>query len=175
MVFFRSQARRFRPLHTASSSPSDVVVHHESSACPEEELSKVMYRLIDTSTYNNNRILVVGGGDSSIEAAVGLSIQKNNIVTLSYRREGFTRIKERNKDHIEDAASKKRVNVIFNSEVKEIRESNVVLATPKGELELPNEFVFIFAGGEMPFELLKKIGVSSQMQEIEERSANSTG
>ncbi len=142
---------------------------------PGEELSKVMYRLIDTSTYNNNRILVVGGGDSSIEAAVGLSIQKNNIVTLSYRREGFTRIKERNKDHIEDAASKKRVNVIFNSEVKEIRESNVVLATPKGELELPNEFVFIFAGGEMPFELLKKIGVSSQMQEIEERSANSTG
>lgn len=137
---------------------------------PGEELSKVMYRLIDTSTYNNNHILVVGGGDSAIEAAVGLSIQKNNTVTLSYRKNEFSRIKERNKGHIEDAAKKKKVNVVFDSEVKEIRENEVVLTRPNGYLEIPNEFVFIFAGGEMPFELLKKIGVSSQLQEIEEKA-----
>jgi putative YpdA family bacillithiol system oxidoreductase len=137
---------------------------------PGEELSKVMYRLIDTSTYNNNHILVVGGGDSAIEAAVGLSIQKNNTVTLSYRKSEFSRIKERNKGHIEDAVSKKKVNVVFNSEVKEIREKSAVLTTPNGDKEFPNEFVFIFAGGEMPFELLKKIGISSQLQEIEEKA-----
>jgi thioredoxin reductase (NADPH) len=138
---------------------------------PGEELSKVMYRLIDTSTYNNNHILVVGGGDSAIEAAVGLSIQKNNTVTLSYRKGEFSRIKERNKGHIEDAASKKKVNVVFNSEVKEIRENSVILKTLNGDLEIPNEFVFIFAGGEMPFELMKKIGISSQLQEIEEKTS----
>lgn len=133
---------------------------------PGEELSKVMYRLIDTSTYNNNSILIVGGGDSAIEAAVGLSLQKNNTITLSYRKGEFTRIKERNRERIGEMISKKKVNVIFNSEVKEIREESVVIATPEGDREIRNEFVFIFAGGELPFELLKKIGITTQMQEV---------
>ncbi len=139
---------------------------------PGEELSKVMYRLIDTSTYNNNHILIVGGGDSAIEACVGLSIQRNNAITLSYRKGEFSRLKERNKAHIEVAMSKKRVNVVFGSEVKEIQEKSVILSTQNGEMEIPNEFVFIFAGGEMPFELLKRIGISSQLQEIEDRAAD---
>ena len=137
---------------------------------PGEEMSKVMYRLIDTSTYNNNKILIVGGGDSAIEAAIGLSIQKNNAVTLSYRKAEFTRIKARNMGHIEEATSNKKVDVIFRSEVREIREDSVVLTTPRGEMEIPNEFVFIFAGGEMPFALLKKIGITSNLQEVQENA-----
>ncbi len=137
---------------------------------PGEELSKVMYRLIDTSTYNNNHILVVGGGDSAIEAAVGLSIQNSNTVTLSYRKSGFTRIKERNMGHIEDAIGNKKVNVVFDSEVKEIRENSIILTTRQGEKEIRNEFVFIFAGGEMPFEFLKRIGISTQLREVEDKA-----
>ena len=133
---------------------------------PGEDNSKVMYRLIDTSTFNNNRILVVGGGDSAIEAAIGLSIQKNNTVTLSYRKSKFTRIKKRNEVNIQAAVSKKKVNIIFNSEVKEIRENDVTLTTPSGDLKIKNEYVFIFAGGEMPFELLKKAGIHSRNQEL---------
>ena len=138
---------------------------------PGEDRSKVMYRLIDTSTYNDNHILIVGGGDSAVEAAVGLSIQKNNTITLSYRRSEFSRIKERNKVHIAEAMSKKTVKVIFNSEVKEIMEDHAVLKTPHGDVEIPNEFVFIFAGGEMPFELLEKVGISTRLQELQEDSA----
>ncbi|HEV2101380.1 MAG TPA: NAD(P)-binding domain-containing protein, partial [Candidatus Acidoferrum sp.] len=61
-----------------------------------EELPKVMYRLIEADHYVNKRILVVGGGDSAIEAAMGLGHQVGNQVTLSYRKEAFSRIKERN-------------------------------------------------------------------------------
>src|SRR6185437_7409537 len=60
-----------------------------------EELSKVMYRLIEADHYTNKKILVVGGGDSAVEAAVGLANQSGNQVTLSYRKETFLRIKER--------------------------------------------------------------------------------
>src|SRR3954468_1981033 len=67
-----------------------------------EELPKVMYRLIEADHYINKRILVVGGGDSAIEAAMGLGQQKGNQVTLSYRKESFSRIKERNAKRIED-------------------------------------------------------------------------
>src|SRR5688500_18286468 len=52
---------------------------------PGEELSKVMYRLIDAEGYRGQRVLVVGGGDSAAEAAIGLAQQPGNVVTLSYR------------------------------------------------------------------------------------------
>jgi thioredoxin reductase len=44
----------------------------------------------------------VGGGDSAIEAAMGLTHQVGNKVTLSYRKESYTRIKERNVRCISD-------------------------------------------------------------------------
>ncbi len=133
---------------------------------PGEDLSKVMYRLIDTSNYQHANVLVVGGGDSAVEAAVGLSLQKSNNVTLSYRRGEFTRLKERNLGNIKNIMSGRKVRVVFNSEVKEIREMSVVVSSPDGDVELPNDYVFIFAGGELPFELLKRIGIRTQMQEI---------
>jgi thioredoxin reductase (NADPH) len=134
---------------------------------PGEELSKVSYRLIDASTYNNQQLLVVGGGDSAVEAAIGLAIQKNNTVTLSYRGKEFARIKERNRKHLEEFTERKKINVIFNSQVKEIFDTSVTLTTPDGELQLPNDYIFIFAGGELPFEFLKKIGISMQRQEVQ--------
>src|SRR6185436_4745505 len=42
---------------------------------PGEELSKVMYRLLDAEGYKGKKILVVGGGDSAAEAAIGLARQ----------------------------------------------------------------------------------------------------
>lgn len=133
---------------------------------PGEELPKVMYRLIDASTYNNSNVVIVGGGDSAVEAAVGLSIQENNVVTLSYRKEQFTRIKERNKQNIDDKISRKKVNVLFNSELREIREGSVVLTTAKGNVEIPNDYVFIFAGGELPFAFLTKVGIEMYQQQV---------
>ncbi len=133
---------------------------------PGEERSKVMYRLIDASHYHDSKILIVGGGDSAVEAAVGLSIQRNNTVTISYRRGEFTRIKDRNRQNIQEKISRRKVTVIYNSEVKEIREDTVVLRTTEGEKEIPNDWVFVFAGGDMPFELLGRVGIEMYQQRI---------
>ena len=133
---------------------------------PGEELSKVMYRLIDASHYNDSNILIVGGGDSAVEAAVGLSIQRNNTVTISYRKAEFIRIKDRNRQNIQEKISRKKINVVFNSEVTEIKERAVVLNTEDGKREIPNDYVFIFAGGEMPFEFLGKIGIAMYQQQV---------
>ena len=109
---------------------------------------------------------MVGGGDSAIEAAVGLAIQKGNTVTLSYRKEEFTRIKERNKQHIEEYSQRKQISTIFSSDVKEIRENSVVISTSEGDKEIPNDYVFVFAGGELPFDFLKKIGIEMHTQQM---------
>ena len=124
-----------------------------------EDLSKVMYRLIEADHYINKKILVVGGGDSAVEAAMGLAHQQGNEVMLSYRGEQFTRIKERNTQRLSECARSGKVKVVLSSNLREIRESSVLLEV-KGELhELANDFVWIFAGGTPPYDFLKKIGV----------------
>lgn len=124
-----------------------------------EELSKVMYSLIEADHYTNCKILVVGGGDSAIEAAMGLAHQNGNVVTLSYRKSSFSRIKERNAKRIQECIDARKVEVIFDSIPVEILEKSVLLEV-KGEVrEMPNDYVWVFAGGTPPNAFLEKIGV----------------
>jgi len=131
-----------------------------------EELPQVMYRLIEADHYINKQILVVGGGDSAVEAAMGLAYQTGNQVTLSYRQGAFGRIKERNSQRIADSIRKGKVNVLFNSTPVEFTENSVVLDVSGARQEIPNDFVWIFAGGTPPNDFLKKIGVAFGMQDM---------
>ncbi len=124
-----------------------------------EELPKVMYRLIEADHYVNKNILVIGGGDSAVEAAMGLAQQSGNRVTLSYRQEHFGRIKERNSKRIADCMRSGKINVLFRSNPVEFKPESVVLDVNGERREIPNDFVWIFAGGTPPFEFLKKMGV----------------
>ena len=126
---------------------------------PGEELPKVMYRLIEADHYINKKILVVGGGDSAVEAAMGLASQAGNQVTLSYRSERFSRIKERNAKRIEDYMRSGKVRVLFNSSPVEFKPESVVIDVNGTRQEIANDFVWIFAGGTPPNAFLKKIGV----------------
>jgi thioredoxin reductase/Pyruvate/2-oxoacid:ferredoxin oxidoreductase delta subunit len=131
-----------------------------------EELPKVMYRLIEADHYVNKKILVVGGGDSAIEAAMGLAHQVGNNVTLSYRKEAFSRIKDRNAQRIEECMRKGKLKVIFNSSPVEFKAHSVVLDVNGKLQEIPNDCVWVFAGGEPPTAFLKKIGVGFGMQDM---------
>ncbi len=133
---------------------------------PGEELPKVMYRLIEADHYVNKKILVVGGGDSAVEAAMGLAHQVGNTVTLSYRQANFSRIKDRNAQRIQDCIKKGKVKALFNSNPVEFRPDSVVLDVNGTPQTLPNDFVWIFAGGEPPIAFLKKIGVGFGVRDL---------
>jgi len=131
---------------------------------PGEELEKVAYRLVDAASYAGNRVLVVGGGDSAVEAALGLSEQPGTEVTLAYRKAAFFRIKRRNQTMLDEATRAGRVRLRLESEPSEIRSDAVILSTRgKGgerDTALANDFVFVFAGGVPPFDLLRRTGVA---------------
>ena len=137
-----------------------------------EALPKVMYRLIEADHYVNKKILVVGGGDSAVEAAMGLANQAGNKVTLCYRSAQFSRIKERNAKRIEDCTRSGKVEVLFETNPKEFKAESVVLDV-KGEVrEIPNDYVWIFAGGIPPFDFLKKIGIQFGMRDMTLEASN---
>jgi thioredoxin reductase (NADPH) len=133
---------------------------------PGEELPKVTYRLMDAETYQKCSVLVVGGGDSAVEAAMGLALQGTNKVTLSYRKGEFSRLKERNTTRLQEYVKRKAITVHFNSNLEEILPKEVKVKTAEGVVTLPNDYVFIFAGGEMPFDFLKSVGIRFRDQVI---------
>ena len=122
-----------------------------------EELEKVAYRLLEPELILEKNILIVGGGDSAIENALLLALQ--NKVTLSYRSENFNRLKPKNLLKIKEAIDQNLIRMEFNSVVNSITEKEVFLDKNDTEIRLENDLVYIFAGGELPTQFLKKSGI----------------
>lgn len=128
---------------------------------PGEELQKVSYSLLDAHSYTGRKILVVGGGDSAIEAALGLSEQPGNRVTISYRSKSFLRLKARNALRLHEAVRAGELEVLYESHVALIAPDRVHLKFDDGTArDVPNDDVFVFAGGIPPIDVLQKSGVS---------------
>jgi len=126
---------------------------------PGEDLSKVVYRLVDPEQYRNQHVLVVGGGDSALEAATSIANEPGTTVTLSYRAEAFSRAKEKNRQKIQQAESSGRLQVLLKSNVKEVNNTHVRLEQEGKEIDLPNEAIIVCAGGILPTPFLKSIGI----------------
>jgi thioredoxin reductase/NAD-dependent dihydropyrimidine dehydrogenase PreA subunit len=124
-----------------------------------EELPKVVYRLIDPEQYAGQDVLVVGGGDSALEAALSIAESGARTVTLSYRGDAFARAKPRNRERVMAAMQSGRMEVLFGSEVKRIEPDRVCIARDDRERELPNDAVIVSAGGILPADFLRGIGV----------------
>jgi thioredoxin reductase (NADPH) len=133
---------------------------------PGEQLPKVMYSLLDAEAYTGVRILVVGGGDSAVETAMGLAHQRGNTVTLSYRKNEFSRIKERNAQRLKEFVKSGKLTVVFDSQPVEIHERGVVLEVAGKRRELPNDYVWVLVGTLPPNDFLQRIGVQLGLQDL---------
>jgi thioredoxin reductase (NADPH) len=80
-------------------------------------------------------------------------------VTLSYRSEAFSRVKEKNRSALKAAEQKGRLRVMLKSSPTEISSDRVKLKLDDRSVDIRNDAVIVCAGGELPTPLLKKIGV----------------
>jgi NosR/NirI family transcriptional regulator, nitrous oxide reductase regulator len=123
-----------------------------------ELLPKVFTRLIAPNEHSNKDILVVGGGDSAVEAAIALA-KSNNRVTLSYRGAALVRPKARNRDSFDTLVRQGAITPLFNSTIKEIKESEVVLSVGSHETTVPNSLVYALIGANPPIDFLKRADI----------------
>lgn len=126
---------------------------------PGEDSVKVAYRLLEPENIENKRILVVGGGDSAVESA--MLVMDKNEVWLSYRKEAFSRIKPKNRERITEAIERGQINMLFNTNVVEIRTGYVSIENNQSKeiINIPNDLVYIFAGGILPTKFLQDAGI----------------
>lgn len=123
-----------------------------------EKIEKVAYRLLEPEKIADKNILVVGGGDSAIESA--LLLADSNRVVISYRSEVFKRLKPKNNEKILQAVTEGKLKIFYNSQPIEFSKTDIKIKMNNEEVvTLDNDLVYIFAGGELPTDFLKKIGL----------------
>jgi thioredoxin reductase/ferredoxin len=125
---------------------------------PGEDLPKVVYRLIDPEQYAGQEVLVVGGGDSALEAAASIA-ESGGAVMLSYRGADFDRAKAGNRDRVRRVADAGRLRLLMSSNVKQIEREAVALDRKGQLIEVRNDAVIVSAGGVLPSDFLRRIGI----------------
>lgn len=126
---------------------------------PGEMKEKVAYRLLEPEEISGKHIIVVGGGDSAIESA--LLLADHNHVILSYRNEVFSRIKPLNNNALNKAVAEGKLELRLKTNLLSIEDETISLSLDDNgkKVELQNDLVFIFAGGELPTQFLEKAGI----------------
>jgi thioredoxin reductase/ferredoxin len=123
-----------------------------------EEMSKVVYRLIDPEQYAGQNVLVVGGGDSALEAAASVAECGGGVV-LSYRGEAFGRAKQANRVRVSAAERDGKLKVMLGSNVQQILAEAVSIERQGQVFAVKNDAVIVSAGGVLPSDFLRRVGI----------------
>lgn len=126
---------------------------------PGEDLDKVIHYYREAHPYYNQDVLLVGAKNSAAIAALEL-FWTGARVTLVHRGSGISdSVKYWIKPNIENRIKCGEVKAYFHSTVKEIRQHEVVLNTPEGEIAVKNDFVFAMTGYRPDFEFMAEHGI----------------
>ncbi|HEY8278092.1 MAG TPA: NAD(P)-binding domain-containing protein [Bdellovibrionota bacterium] len=125
-----------------------------------EDMMKVTYNLLEPDQYQGMDVAVVGAGNSAVEAAKHLANPEyKNRVTLLVRGKGFERCNATNQKIIQEMAEEKLVDIWYESNVLEIEKDYLTVWKDNEPVSLANDFLFIFAGAELPQKFLMSLGV----------------
>lgn len=126
---------------------------------PGEELPKVMHYYKEPHPYFDTDVLVIGGKNSAAISALDLW-RHGARVTMAHRGDSFSpNIKYWIMPDIQNRIENGEIAMHFRSTVERIEPEYVVLNTPKGTIELKNDFVFALTGYHPDFDLLRNLGI----------------
>lgn len=126
---------------------------------PGEDLDKVIHYYREAHPFYNQDILIVGAKNSACISALEL-FWTGARVTMVVRGTAISNnVKYWIKPNIENRIKCGEVKAYFQSSVKEIRQHDVVLTTPDGEVVVKNDFVFAMTGYRPDFEFMAEHGI----------------
>jgi thioredoxin reductase (NADPH) len=132
---------------------------------PGEDLPKVTHYYKEPWPYIGQKIIVVGGGNSAVDVALE-TWRKGAEVTMVLKDEGVDKnVKYWVKPDIENRIKEGSIKAFTHALVKEIRENEVVINTPDGEVKVENDFVLAMTGYVPNFSLLGQLGVELSLDE----------
>lgn len=132
---------------------------------PGEDLPKVSHYYKEPWPFIGQKIVVVGAANSAVDVALE-TWRKGAEVTMVIKGEGIeSNVKYWVKPDIDNRIKEGSIKAFTNSLIKEIRENEVVLDTPEGEVTIENDFVLALTGYRPNFALLNQLGVTLSLDE----------
>lgn len=126
---------------------------------PGEDLPKVRHYYDDPHPYIDQKIVVVGGGNSAVDVALE-TFRRGADVTMVIKKDKIDDgVKYWVKPDIENRISEGSIKAFFNSRLTQIREKEVDIETPDGELSIENDFVLAMTGYHPDFDFLTSMGI----------------
>ena len=124
-----------------------------------EQLPKVFHYFKEGHEFFDTDVLVIGGKNSAIDAALELN-KAGARVTVAYRGSEYSpSIKPWVLPEFEGVVKTGEVDMLFNTNVVEIREHEVVLEVEGQEKVVKNDFVFAMTGYHPDHSFIKAMGV----------------
>ncbi len=127
---------------------------------PGEELAKVTHYYLDPHPYFAMKIAVVGAANSAVDVALETFRKGAKEVTMVIREDAIREsVKYWVKPDIENRIKEGSIKAYFQSQITQIRETEIDIMTPEGAKTLANDFVLAMTGYQPNFDLLKSMGI----------------
>lgn len=127
---------------------------------PGEDLPKVSHYYKDPHFYASQKLAVIGASNSAVDAALECWRKGAEVTMVIRGPQVGERVKYWVRPDIINRIEEGSIRAYYNSTVKEIRESELILETPEGKVVLENDFVLALTGYMPNFEFLEKIGIA---------------
>lgn len=126
---------------------------------PGETLPKVTHYYREPYPYVGQKVAVIGARNSAAKAALDLH-RHGAEVTLIVRTPVLSdKIKYWIRPDVENRIKEGSIRACFSSSVEEIREQAIVVRTPDGQVELPNDWVLAMTGYRPDYRFLERLGI----------------
>lgn len=137
---------------------------------PGENLPKISHYYSDPHFYASQKLAVIGASNSAVDAALECWRKGADVTMIIREPEVGRRVKYWVRPDIINRIEEGSIKAFFNSEVQEIRETEIIIKTPEGTIELENDFVLALTGYMPNFEFLEKLGI--ELSDDEKRLPN---
>lgn len=132
---------------------------------PGENLPKVLHYYKEPWPFINQKVLVVGGANSAVDAALETWRKGAEVSMVLLGDEVDENVKYWVRPDIMNRIKEGSITAFTKSRVKEIRQQEVVIATPDGDVTIANDWVLAMTGYKPNFSLLDQLGVELSLDE----------
>ncbi|WP_296622790.1 YpdA family putative bacillithiol disulfide reductase [Marivirga sp.] len=132
---------------------------------PGEDLPKVTHYYKEAHPYYDMKLAIVGAANSAVDAALECFRKGAKEVTMVIREEEIRKtVKYWVKPDIENRIKEGSIKAYFESEITAIRENEIDIKSPEGNITIENDFVLAMTGYEPNYDFLNKMGVEKRAE-----------
>jgi thioredoxin reductase (NADPH) len=139
---------------------------------PGENLPKVTHYYKDPHFYAFQNVAIIGANNSAVDAALETWRKGANVTMIIQNEEIGQRVKYWARPDIINRIQEGSIKAYYNASVISITDNNIIINSPEGMIEIPNDWVIAATGYQPNLLFLEKIGIELSNDDIKKPNYN---